>query len=283
MTADPVGIRLRPMGIGEILDESLRLYRRHFVAFFVTIAVSGVPLTLMTALSGLLLGTESSGTFGSRTSTAIGTRDVGVIAIIVVAGVAWALLTFLGSLAATKLAVDLALGKSSTVRSAYGMAIRKFVPALAATILMSLATTALSLTCIGIPFAIYLGAGWALYSVANLMESAGPIAALRRSATLVRGYRWRIILCFFLVSALVSVLTNIPQSLTSVLVMLLTSVFKSYWVGVAGHITGAVVGGLTFSLFGALGSIVDGILYLDLRVRKEALDLQIQLERLPPV
>ena len=53
-------LRLRPMGVGDLLDTAFRLYRRHFLLFVGIVSVIYVPLTLVrTALEGAFLFTEA--------------------------------------------------------------------------------------------------------------------------------------------------------------------------------------------------------------------------------
>ena len=53
-------LRLRPMGVGDLLDIAFRLYRRHFLLFVGIVAVIYVPLTLVqTILEETFLLTEA--------------------------------------------------------------------------------------------------------------------------------------------------------------------------------------------------------------------------------
>src|SRR5256885_14993142 len=53
----PVALRLRPLEIGDLLDETFRLYRRHFVLFAGISVILAVPSA---ALFGLAFGAFSS-------------------------------------------------------------------------------------------------------------------------------------------------------------------------------------------------------------------------------
>ena len=53
-------LRLRPMGVGDLLDIAFRLYRRHFLRLVGIVAVIYVPLTLVqTILEETFLLTEA--------------------------------------------------------------------------------------------------------------------------------------------------------------------------------------------------------------------------------
>ena len=49
-TASP----LKPRGIGELLDQAIRIYRRNFLTFVGIVAIVQIPLTLLGLLSGIL-------------------------------------------------------------------------------------------------------------------------------------------------------------------------------------------------------------------------------------
>lgn len=79
-SVDPIISRLRPRSIGELLDQSFRLYRKHFLTFIAILAVVQVPMQLLTQfLTAMLLGNVSdnltsftdtgSSTFQSSSST----------------------------------------------------------------------------------------------------------------------------------------------------------------------------------------------------------------------
>ncbi len=53
MTVSPIP-RLRPLGLGELLDQAIRLYRRNFLTFIGIIAVMQIPLTVLQLGASLL-------------------------------------------------------------------------------------------------------------------------------------------------------------------------------------------------------------------------------------
>ncbi|HKF78450.1 MAG TPA: hypothetical protein VKF59_20080, partial [Candidatus Dormibacteraeota bacterium] len=57
-------LRLRPLGLGEILDEIFRVYRRHFGLLWAVALVLSVPGFLLQVASG------STGAFGSLSAAA---------------------------------------------------------------------------------------------------------------------------------------------------------------------------------------------------------------------
>ena len=101
---------------------------------------------------------------------------------------------------------------------------------------------------------------------AIVLEGLGPIAALGRSLRLVGGRTWRVLAS----RLLVALLTLIPAlTVSGVVTSILTSAggenpsFEFVWLTIGGAVAGAIIT--------PISSIFTVLLYLDLRVRKEAL------------
>ena len=89
MTVSPVP-QLRPLGMGQLLDQALRLYRRNFLKFVGIIAVVQIPLGLLQLGSSLLafsgFAQLSNPTPGTRPEDIFGPGFVvGMIGTIIVA------------------------------------------------------------------------------------------------------------------------------------------------------------------------------------------------------
>jgi hypothetical protein len=127
--------------------------------------------------------------------------------------------------------------------------------------------------CVAIVGSFYLTASWIVAPIVIVVEGLGPIAALSRSWALCSGNRWRIIgiqaLLFLLnivLSALIGSIFAIGGQSGSG-----TTIVVQNLVNFASTIVWAPVEWLAFT-----------VLYYDLRVRKEAFDLQLAAEALPP-
>ena len=132
---------------------------------------------------------------------------------------------------------------------AFGRAWRRWVTLIAADVLVMTACTVVAITIIGVPYAIYLGVRWSLSREAVMLERASALSALSRSAERVRGQWWRVFgvkLLILFISLTVSVfLSLVPQ---------------------IGDILGAVLGTPVF----VIGSL---LLYYDLRARRDGYGL----------
>ncbi|WP_150227601.1 oxidoreductase [Streptomyces filamentosus] len=146
-------------------------------------------------------------------------------------------------------------------------------PALTALLLMFLAfgTT---------PFVVWIWVKFSLAPTAAVVESAGVLTAMRRSAELVRGSWWRIFGYTLVMLLIVGGVSFVVQTAVSV-----TTQASVFAVPLAQHATpgtlflsaatAAAVGGLlqllTQLLLGPLQPLTSGLLYVDQRIRKENL------------
>jgi len=135
----------------------------------------------------------------------------------------------------------------------------------------------LFITILGIPFAIYLGVGWALFYQAIIVERLGGRAALSRSSGLVGGNRWRVLGTSILMSILTSILVSLPTVLVGMFtgaVAIATSVGERDATITLMQDANGLASAVAQSLFGSLALITNTVLYYELRVRKEAFDLE---------
>jgi len=184
------GMRLRPLDIGDVLDETFRIYRRRFVPIITTMAVVVVPSSLLSLLVVLATGfsgpqLERAFERGDYTGAIVGG------AAFVLLGITTAIISLAAVGAVTLIASSGVLGQQIGVGEAYRQPFSRWWSLLLVGLITGLTLSALILTCIGIPFAFYIGLGWALSFPVIMLEGRGATAALGRSWELVRHNRWR--------------------------------------------------------------------------------------------
>jgi uncharacterized membrane protein len=242
--------------VGEILDVSFSLYRRHF-ATLGTIAVlcSGIPVLL-------ILYIESSG---------------GVLYNLPLTLLHYVIFTVLSSIAtaATVFVVSESyLGRPLPAREALSRA----TPLLARLIICSLL------------FAIIVGIGFIFFFIPGIILICGlllafpslvlepgisPTGALSRSWSLTRGSRWRM---FALLITMVLLLYVPLVGLGAVAAVTLPGGAQGTSPGI---VTLAVVGVVQMLLYPLLYCVLT-VAYYDLRVRKEGFDLEVLASTLQP-
>jgi hypothetical protein len=193
------------------------------------------------------------------------------------------ILSFLGSTLASgacfRAIAGAYLGHRTGWRDSIRYALQRLHSILWVTILVGVVTVIGFILCI-IP-GIYLGVGFALAIPVLLTEDARGGRALSRSRELVRGNWWRV----FAVVALGYLLSGILSGAIEGVVAGLTTVSTT---------PDSVVSALVNIVAGTVSSVITTpfvaafltVLYFDLRVRKEAFDLQLLAERIgvePPV
>jgi hypothetical protein len=132
------------------------------------------------------------------------------------------------------------------------------------------------LVVLAIALAVYLSVS----APALLLENLGPARALRRSGQLVRGSFWRTLLILGVGYLIVTIGSSIIVVPLAVVVNLLdaatgNALHTQFWWNVAG----AAVAGVGQIIAGAVlrpwWSAVVAIVYIDLRMRREGLDLEL--------
>ena len=263
---------LQPMSFVDILDGMFSLYRSHFTLF---LGITGVYFILVYGMDLIILFTLINA-MPSTTMIVALLAAFGSYAVIfwVVAGLVYA-------------SAEVYLDRDLTSRAALQQAWRRFWSYIGGLILWSLVVCALFITVIGIPFSIYFGVRWGLYGLPVMFEGTTARHALRRSTELVKGTWWRvfgIMLAIFLIAIMIQfifqtsflMLAQVSGTEDTTLLETLRRLFfpvpnqiewRSY--AIQRFVTIGIAA-LTMPL-GAIGS---ALLYFDLRIRKEAFDIE---------
>ncbi len=304
----PGVIPLRPLGVGEILDGSITYIRRDpktvlgiSVAIALALAVLNFValLVLSTSLDGLASGSASDQDLFAGLAQVLGATFAQGIASFVLNVLAVGLLTTVMGQAV--------LGRRVTTSQAWARASKRFWPLLGLTLLVSLVVGAVATIGIGaailvgwgigsttdvglgvfIGFVLALGAGLAtvwvyvrllLAPVALILENAGVITSMRRSLALVKGAWWRTFGIYLLGSILATVVgqvLTIPFSIIGGIASVgsmdetSTSFPLTYTISTS---LGVLVSTMVVLPFTA--GIV-ALLYVDRRIRREALDIEL--------
>ena len=244
---------LRPLTVGEILDTSFSLYRRHFGALAtVALVCTGVPLVLR-------LFVEASGGFFLN----------------ITLGLLYALCLVVLNLVATAATVFIVsesyLGRPLSAREALQRSTPYIGRILVCSLLMALAV-GLGFLLLFIP-GVILAVGLAMAIPAVVLEPrASASGALSRSWDLTRGARWRI----FGLGVTLLVLLYVPVVAIGGLFALIVPGSGGMFGGASiGMVTAIAVGGIVQMFIYPLFYCVLTVTYYDLLVRKEGFDLEL--------
>ncbi len=297
--------QLRPLGVGDIVDRVFSMYRQRPLLFAALAAVPYLALFLVIGGIALSLGSQLAplgpflDTFTTvragvpPTPTITPTVASAFFALVVFAVVASLVSVLFLSVQIGSL-VDAAaaryLGRETTVGSSFRAGLRvapkiigtglllffsllvAWAVLIVAIVLSNNAIVAALAVLAGLIATVFVFASWLVAPVVAAVEPVGPIHAVRRSWWLSNGHRWRILGLQILLAVLQTVLST-----------LISFIF------VAAFISDAVVRIVLQNIVNVIATVLWApvewgtftILYFDLRVRKEALDLQLAAEALP--
>ncbi|BBC33673.1 hypothetical protein SGFS_049670 [Streptomyces graminofaciens] len=309
--AKPGVIPLRPLGVGEILDGAVSTMRAHWrTVLGISLTVAVVTQIAAILLQGLVLNdTANSDVLGDSTATpselsrALGETLLSTSAVL--------LISLLGTIVATALLTTVTsravLGKSVTTAEAWRDARPQLLKLFGLTLLLPLIGGLI--VGVGILPGILLAAGgeggsgaalavlgglgagvvalwlmirFSLASPALMLEKQSVLKSMNRSAKLVRGSWWRV----FGIQLLAAIIANVVASIVVIPFSFLAVALDGD--GFSGFLTGSGSNlGWTFLVVSGIGSVIGAtltfpisagvtvLLYVDQRIRREALDLEL--------
>ncbi|MFE7985227.1 hypothetical protein ACFUZA_24120 [Streptomyces cellulosae] len=307
--AKPGVIPLRPLGVGELLDgavSTMRTYWRTVLGISLTLAV----LTEIAAvlLQGFVLDDADTEVLEDPSATVGELTDV--MGDLLLSSAALYGITLIGTVAATALLTTVTsravLGRPVTTGEAWRDARPQVLKLLGLILLLALiavgvvavgalpgilvsvsagAEVGFGLTLLGLVaaavFAAWLMIRFSLASPALMLEKQGIVTAMRRSARLVRGSWWRV----FGIQLLAAIIAYVVAAIIVIPFTFLAAAFSGD--GVTGFVTTGGDIGWTFLIISGIGSVIGSmitfpitagvtvLLYIDQRIRREALDLEL--------
>ncbi|MFB0633010.1 hypothetical protein [Streptomyces sp. AB3(2024)] len=298
--AKPGVIPLRPLGLGEILDGAVSTLRGHWrpvlAISLVVAALSEIALLFVQrATMGSAVITTDRTPSAAETSKLLGDTALlyGTEYYLEILGL------FLVTAVLAPVVSHAVLGRPSTLPATL-RAVRPLAPRLAGLVALlllgALAAAVLpvlpgilagsaGLAVLGVPVAMVLLAWFYVTFVlappALMLERGSVTDALKRSAKLVRGSWWRIFG--------ISLLTWLLRAITSAIIVMPFAAVALFLApgGLGSLLDGSATMGWTFLIITAIGSVVAAtvtlpmqtgvttLLYVDQRIRREALDLEL--------
>ncbi|MFE9926768.1 hypothetical protein ACFYQA_36055 [Streptomyces sp. NPDC005774] len=308
--AKPGVIPLRPLGVGEILDGAVSTMRTHWrTVLGISLTVAVLTEIIVVLVQGFFLDSPSSAALSDPSAT-FDELTAAMGDSLINSGVVY-VVTLIGTIAATALLTTVTsravLGTSVTTAEAWRDARPQVLRLFGLIFLLILLTVAVFavgalpgivmartvggagavvLTVLGILgaglVALWLMTRYSLASATLMLEKQGVLKAMGRSAKLVRGSWWRIFgiqLLAMIIAGFVASIIVIPFT---VIAMAVTGG------GVTGFLNSAGGDiGWTFLIITGVGAVVGAmitypiqagvtvLLYVDQRIRREALDLEL--------
>jgi hypothetical protein len=262
-TLDPGGVPLRPLGVGDIISGSFTLIRQNpaatlgltalvvaalatavFVVFLIAASTTGTVMLVTLPLAAAGFALQTGGLTAALGRGVLG-RQLRMAEAMRLARTGWVLLTFLVLL----LAAAVIWGPLVGLMKGWGV-----IPALLLTAWLAVMVS------LAVPVVV--------------LESRGPFAAIGRSWRLVRGSYWRlfgIYLLMYLLTWAIGFVLDLPLLFASGLVGGLGPGSKATLsVAAVIYAIGEIV---IFSLTATIDLGVIVLVYADMRMRKEGMDL----------
>jgi Membrane domain of glycerophosphoryl diester phosphodiesterase len=271
--AEPL-LRLRPLGLGEVVDDVFRVYRRHFWLFAGIALLLALPSLLVQMASGSAqsLGFIVAVLPNLANPNALVGREPPAPPNLVLVLLSYLVLLLvipftLGVV--TQAAIDLVQGRPASIRSAFGGVARRYWALLGLLLLLAV----MSPVALCLPVFIWLAVRWVVAIPVMLAEGVGPIRALDRSWTLTRGHWWRLALILLVMYLMVYVVSGALSALAIPIAIGVPFIAES--------VRGAIILGVETVAGAAVQPVIYlgiALLYFDLRIRGEDFDLD-QLAR----
>lgn len=281
---------LRPMKLAELLDQAIRLYRRNFLEFIGIVAIPYIPLIVIGAVSsalstsslqGITSGSSPDSVFSSGTYWLglAGSLAVGVLHLFLIQGLATAALT--------RAIADSYVGQPIGILSSYrrlGASAARLVGALLWLGLIGIvALVWLMVPCVGwvSGLGLFVFLVWVVLPLVApivVLENHGAIASVRRAWDLSRSRFWWLIGFSFVLYLFSALVISGPTTLIGSALRYLT-IPSSNPLGqqmVLATVVQTLVSMIAGLLYLPLQLSAITVVYFDLRVRSEGLDLALQ-------
>jgi len=277
-------MRFRQLPLPELLDELFRLYRRYFsliVGVALVVALPGLIWQLITGtykLSGGSFNNLLTTTSGSATPTFNSTQLSNLSTSYLLAGLGGLILLPFSVGAVYRAVTDVALGRAATIGSVLRETLQRywqlfgFIALFFVLVFAWVIALVIGLILIVIPglvvlcFGVYLAIRWSMSLAAMMAENIGPIQGFSRSWNLVKGQWWRTFGVLLVVGILQAVISLALGAMFGIVAGAATT-------GDVRLAVEAIGSTLLSTLVSPITTIAVVLLYFDLRVRKEGLDL----------
>ncbi|MGV1004550.1 MAG: glycerophosphoryl diester phosphodiesterase membrane domain-containing protein [Candidatus Nanopelagicales bacterium] len=295
-------VPLRPLGVGELLDGALGLIRSNprtviglaTVISAISALVQTIGLGAATAFSGLF-STQVSSDIDAEFSASLSSSLAQMITQLV-PSIVTAFLQILASGLFIVLVGAAVLGRRLNSGQTWALLRPRIGPLLLLSVMLfalGLVAAAIVVGVVAALFAllggfgaalgvvvailaalvaIYVSVRLSLASPALVMEGIGPLAALRRSWRLVTGSFWRVLGITVLAAVIVYVLSSILTVPFIVVATVFSAMAEAAWPVIVAMGLATLLSGIITLPFSAA---VTGLLYTDLRIRREALDIRL--------
>ena len=297
---------LRPLRLGELLDQAIRLYRRNFVTFIGIIALVYVPLMVLQTASAALMTTSAAAISNYSSPQQLFTNYAywaGILSSVVIVFLQVVFVQGIATGALTRAVADNYLGKKTSIMDAYRGIGRSWFTLLGALIFIGILILVVFVYWVIVPclgwftglgILAFLGAAISpMVAPVVVLEQSGPWSApsdgiferignyilrisnaVRRAWSLVRRRFWPVLGTIFVLYLFNLLIVNGPTAIVNVILASVTPSFGNTTLQlVVTAIVQALVSIVFILIYYPLQMTAFTLIYFDLRVRTEGFDL----------
>jgi hypothetical protein len=279
---------LRPLRLGELLDQAIRLYRRNFLTFIGIIALVYVPLTVLQTAATTVLSSSLSSMARSSSPDEIFSNYAywgGILSTLVVSFLQFIFVSGIATGALTRAVADNYLGKTTSILDAYRGIGKSWLPLIGGLLFVGLLIIAAALWWVIVPcigwftgfgMLVFLGAAISpMVAPVVVLENRGALDSVRRAWDLVRRRFWPVLGYIFVLYLFNLIIVNGPVTLVNILLTrVLPLSFNDSTTGIVlVAIIQAIVSLVFILIYYPLQMTAFTLIYFDLRVRTEGFDL----------
>jgi len=295
---------LRPLRLGELLDQAIRLYRRNFLTFIGIIAVVYVPLTILqTAASTAMTSSLFEGVSTPEAIFSNYTYWIGFFSTIILAFVQFVLVQGVATGAMTRAVADNYLGEKTSILDAYRGIGKSWLTLLGALIFVFLVLILITLWWIFVPcIGWFTGLGMLAFLAAAVnpmvapvvvLETSGPwsspsdnllvrlgnwvirsVLSVRRAWSLARRRFWPVLGTIFVLYLFSLIIVNGPVAIANFVLVQAFDLFDEPSMQlVFTSIIQALISLVAILIYYPLQLTAFTLVYFDLRVRTEGFDI----------
>jgi hypothetical protein len=286
METQPLPV-LRPLRLGELLDQAIRLYRQNFVTFIGIVALVYVPLMVLQTAATTLTTTSMTAISEYRTPQQLFTNYAywaGVLSSLVIVFLQVIFVQGIATGALTRAVADNYFGRKTSILDAYRGIGRSWIPLIGALLLIGLLGIVLFVWWIVVPclgwftglgMLAFLGAAISpMVAPVVVLEGQGAIASVQRAWFLVRRRFWPVLGTIFVLYLFNLLIVNGPTAIVNaILVSITPSLGGTMTEFVISAIIRAMVSIVFILIYYPLQMTAFTLIYFDLRVRTEGFDL----------
>lgn len=258
---------LRPLGIGEVLDASIKIYLARWKPMVIAVGLVTAPAMVLSALVQVSAGSPTALTRTDPDTNLVEFDGRGFalfIAALAVTTVITLLATNLATAGVLRMVTGVYLGEEVGWRESLRFAFSRFGSLTWLLVLTLLGSAVGLLACVvGL---LWLQGVWAVAFPVLLVEGVKGKSALGRSYRLVRGRFWPV----FGTILLGTLLAGTVQGVLTAPVLVLTLVEANF---LLTSVLGGVVNIIGTAITAPFVASLTMVIYFDLRVRKEGFDL----------